>query len=157
MALCWTPSRSSLQFFSPRSTEQTQSPLWYPQDGVERKDHLPQLSGLALSNAPQVILGFLGHKCTLLTHSQPVVHQDTQVLLCRTSFQQVSSLTYTNACSYSSPGSRHYTCPCLTSSGSSLLNSVKCLAEVKMHNIHCPLCIYPASQDIVEGCQIRQA
>jgi len=38
--------------------------------------------------APQDIIG-LGHKDTLLAHDQTVIHQDPQVLLCRTPLQQV--------------------------------------------------------------------
>jgi len=41
-------------------------------------------------NAPQATIGLLGCKDTLQAHGQPVVHQDTQVLLCRALLQQVS-------------------------------------------------------------------
>jgi len=41
-------------------------------------------------NTPQDTIGLLGHRGTLLAHSQPVFHQDTQVLLLRSLFQQVS-------------------------------------------------------------------
>ena len=53
------------------------------QGRVEGEDHHPQPAGHALPNAPQDTIGLLGHKATLLAHSQPVVHQDIQVLLCR--------------------------------------------------------------------------
>jgi len=36
-------------------------------------------------------------------------------------------------------------------------DSVKHLAEIKVHNIHCSPPIYPASDDIIEGYQIGQA
>ena len=36
------------------------------------------------------MIGLLGHKGTLLAHGHPIIHQDTQVLLCRAPFQHVS-------------------------------------------------------------------
>ncbi|XP_052556631.1 uncharacterized protein LOC128089357 isoform X2 [Tympanuchus pallidicinctus] len=59
------------------------------QGRVEGEDHLPQPAGHALFNAPQDAIGPLGHKGTLLAHGQPVVHQDTQVPLCRAPLQQL--------------------------------------------------------------------
>jgi len=63
--------------------------MWPHQCRVEGEDNLPQPAGHALLNAPQDILGLPGHKGTLLSHGQPVVQQNPQVLLCRASLQKV--------------------------------------------------------------------
>ncbi|KAJ7400839.1 hypothetical protein BTVI_101645 [Pitangus sulphuratus] len=52
---------------------------------VEGQDHLPQLVGNAIPDAPQDTTVHLGHKDTLLAHGQ-----NSQVLLLRTASQQVS-------------------------------------------------------------------
>jgi len=64
--------------------------MWPHQDRFQGEDHLPQPSGHALFNARQDTVGFLGHKGTMLARGLPVVYQDTQFLLCRAPFQQVS-------------------------------------------------------------------
>ena len=54
------------------------------QGRIEREDYLPQPAGHALRfNIPQDTVGLRGYKDTLLAHGQPLVHWDTQVLLCR--------------------------------------------------------------------------
>ena len=54
------------------------------------EDHLPWPAGHAPPNAPQDPTGLLGHQGTLLAHGQLAVHQNSQVLLHRAAFQQVS-------------------------------------------------------------------
>jgi len=61
--------------------------MWPHQGRVEGEDHLP---GHILFNTPQDTIGLLGHKGTLLAHDRLTVHQDTQVLLHRVPFQQIS-------------------------------------------------------------------
>ena len=68
---------------------------------------LPRPAGHALLNAPQDTGGLLGHKDTLLAHGQHVVLQNTQ-----SSSPVGHPLTCTDACNYSSPGTRLYTCSC---------------------------------------------
>jgi len=75
---------------------------------IEGEDHLPQPAGHDFLNAPQDTIGLLGHKGTLLAHGQPVVLQDPQVL-CRAPAAG-HPLTCIDACGYSSPGARLYTC-----------------------------------------------
>lgn len=48
---------------------------------------------------------------TLLDHGQHVVHQDTQILLCRAHLQQFSLVACIGACVHSSPGVGLFTCP----------------------------------------------
>jgi len=94
----------------------------YPRIGLttaEEEDHLPQPDSHAVFNVPQDITGILSHKGTILAHGQPVVHQNTQVLLHKTIYQQV---TCSDAHSYSFPGARLHTC----SVGSFLPNSQIC-------------------------------
>ena len=54
---------------------------------VEGKDHLPQPAGNALPNTAQEAAGFLCCQSTLLAHGHLDVHQDSQVLFCKVSFQ----------------------------------------------------------------------
>jgi len=54
--------------------------MWPQQGREESTDHLPHPADYTLSN---VSYDTTGHKVTLVAHGQPVVHQDTQVLLCR--------------------------------------------------------------------------
>jgi len=63
--------------------------MWPHQGRVEGEENFPQPPCDALFNALQDTISLLDHKSSLLDHGQPVVHQDTQVLLCRGSFQQV--------------------------------------------------------------------
>ena len=56
-----------------------------------RREEPPRPAGHTLFNAPQDTTSLLGHKGTLPAHGQPAVHQDTQVLLHRAHFQQVSA------------------------------------------------------------------
>ena len=56
-------------------------------------------------NIKDHLKGFLGHKCTLLSHGQPAVRQDTQ-----RSFPAGQPLTCTDACGYSSLGAGLQTC-----------------------------------------------
>jgi len=53
---------------------------------VEGKENLPGPAGHTLLDASQEPISFLGSQGTLLTHSQPVIHQDTQVPLHRAAF-----------------------------------------------------------------------
>jgi len=69
--------------------------MWPQQDRVEgRITSLDLLATLFLST-----IGHFGHQGTLLALSQPVVHQNTQVLLYRALLQQVSPCT--DVCGYS--------------------------------------------------------
>ena len=63
--------------------------MWPHQGRSEGEDHLLLSAGHALFNAPQDTIGLLGHKGTLLTHGQPVLHQDPQVFLCRALLSKV--------------------------------------------------------------------
>jgi len=61
---------------------------------VEREGHLPWSASCALFNAPQDAIGLLGSQGILLAHDQHVVHQDSQVPLCRAPPQQVNPNLY---------------------------------------------------------------
>ena len=63
--------------------------MWPHHGIVEGEDHLLQPAGHTHFHASQDTICFLGHKGTLLTHGQPVVHQNTQVLLLRALLQQL--------------------------------------------------------------------
>ena len=54
------------------------------------RNHLPPSASHTYFKVPQDVTGLIGHKGTLLAHGQPVVHQDSQVLLHRARLQQVS-------------------------------------------------------------------
>ena len=56
--------------------------MWSHQGGVEEEDHVLCPDGNTLFSAPQDTIGLLGRKGTLLAHGQPVVYQDSKVLLC---------------------------------------------------------------------------
>lgn len=51
--------------------------MWPHQGKAECEDHLSQSAGHPLCNVPQVAIGLPGHNSTLITHGQPVVHQDS--------------------------------------------------------------------------------
>lgn len=57
--------------------------------GQSRGGRITSLNLLAMLflNVPQDTIDFLGHQGTLLACGQPVVHQDIQVLLCKTPLQ----------------------------------------------------------------------
>jgi len=57
---------------------------------VEGEENLPRPAGHSLLKASQDPIGLLGNKGTLLARGSLVIHQDTQVPLCRAAFQQVS-------------------------------------------------------------------
>jgi len=59
--------------------------MWPHQSTVEEE----KPAGCTLFNALQDTNGLLSHRSMLLAHGYPAVHQDTQVLLCRGSLQQV--------------------------------------------------------------------
>ncbi|PKU42718.1 hypothetical protein llap_6967 [Limosa lapponica baueri] len=60
------------------------------QGRVEGEDNLTRPAGHTLPDAPQDVIGLLGHKGTLLAHGHPIVHQNSQVFLHRAALQLVS-------------------------------------------------------------------
>ncbi|KAK4827484.1 hypothetical protein QYF61_018784 [Mycteria americana] len=82
VALLWTHSNSSMSFL-----------CWGPQrlnavlqagsheSGVEEENHLPRPAGHCSFDAAQDMVGFLGCKCTLPRHDEPLIDQHPQALL----------------------------------------------------------------------------
>jgi len=64
------------------------------QGRLEGEENLPRPTGHTLLNAPQDAIGLFGNHGTLLAHGHLVIHQDTQVPLCRAALQQVSPSLY---------------------------------------------------------------
>lgn len=132
MALCQTLSRTSLPVLNWGVQNYDVFQIWPCQARVEGEDHLPCPAGQALLNAPLITIGFLGHSGTLLAHGQSVVHQDTQVFSAEF-LSSRSPLSCIDACNYSFPGARLYSCSCWTSS---LTNSPVCPDLVEwQHNL----------------------
>lgn len=102
------------------------APAVFPLGQSRGGEHLSCTANHALCHGPQGPIGLLGHQCSLLTHSYPVVKHWSTVgqslpncwppgppeVSLQSSFPATHPTTCTHACGYSSPDAGSYACLC---------------------------------------------
>lgn len=114
---------------------------------AERKNHLPPPPSNTLPDAVPEAFSFWGHKGTLLAHDWLGIHQDPQGFFWQGAFQPLDLQPVLVPTVIFPPGRRLHISPCWINEVpvKPFFSTVKSLAEVKIHCVHCSPLIHWAS------------